>query len=189
MLNQLKALVRLTVQDPRAAAAGLLADKRAVTHAMSLTVLASVLAVLVSWISTIVRPPPEEWVFFGLLRNPLLFAIVQYMGMIISAILIFAGGKVFGGRGGFQQTLLAMAWIQFLMIAVAILTIPLSAIAPNLADIIAVGMNFYFIWLMFNFITELHGFRSVWKVMGSSFAFIFLILFVLRLSGLTVGAT
>jgi len=190
MMQQLSALVRLTVQDPRAAANGLLADQVATANAMRLAVLVVVLGVLLSAGLAWVLPDRTDGLVDGLTLNPILFAIVQFMLLMISVTAIFLVGRIFKGRGSFEQALLISVWLQFFMLMTQLALVPVALVAAKLADGLHTLAIFYFMWLMVNFIAELHGFKSRLKVLGSivgvSFAASFLLLFLLELFGVRI---
>ncbi|MFT4715461.1 MAG: hypothetical protein ACI861_000578 [Paracoccaceae bacterium] len=192
MNNQIKALLRLTVQDPRAAAAGLLVDEHARANAIKLAILVVIFGVFASYINAQIAPENFEGLFATtLLSNPFLLTIIQFVTLMISVIAIHVIGRMFGGRGGFDQAILISAWLQFFTLMVQIALIPVAIIAPTVAGLLS-GLSYvYFVWLMVNFIAELHGFRSLWKVLGgivgASFAASFIILMFLGLFGVEFG--
>ena len=53
-----------------------------------------------------------------------------------------------------------MVWLQLLTVALQLLQLVASVIAPPLAGLIGLGGFVLFLWLMTAFIAELHGFRS-----------------------------
>jgi Yip1 domain len=187
MFEQIKALARLTVQDPRAAAAGLLADRAALPHAMPLAIVVVILGVFLSFGQSLVVETTPGTLAADMLKNPLLLAVIQFMGLMISTIAILVVGRMFGGRGNFAQTLLLSVWLQFFMFFVQMPITLVAIVAPSIASVLNTAAMFFFLYLTVSFVAELHGFRSRLKVLGgfifASLIASFLILFILRMAG------
>ena len=75
-------------------------------------------------------------------------------------VLIHRVGKAFGGRGSFPDALLIVVWLQLLTLALQLLQLVASLVAPPLVGVIGLGGFVLFLWLMTAFIAELHGFAS-----------------------------
>jgi hypothetical protein len=95
-----------------------------------------------------------------MLASPFRAAAVQWLFLALSVVLIHRVGQAFGGRGSFPDALLIVVWLQVLTLALQVLQLLATVIAPPLAGIIGLGGFVLFLWLMTAFITELHGFRS-----------------------------
>ena len=57
-----------------------------------------------------------------------------------------------------------MVWLQLLMLALQVLQLIATLVAPPFAGIIGLAGFALFLWLMTAFIAELHGFRSRGRV-------------------------
>jgi hypothetical protein len=181
MQDQIMALLRLTVQDPRAAAAGLMANERARANAMSLGIVVVILGVLAAFVQSLILPMSADGLVVGLLENPVLYAIIQFMLLMISVIAAHVVGRMFGGRGKFNQALLIIVWLQFFVLVVQFVIIPAILISSSLYNMLNVVVLVYSTWLMVNFIAELHGFRSLLRVLGGIVGVSFLAAFLLLL--------
>ena len=102
--------------------------------------------------------------------QPLGTAAVQ-LGLLLTLTLsLFVIGRSAGGKGSFDDCLLAVVWLQFIMAclqaaqALAILVLPTVATLIGLAGIIL------FFWLLTGFVTELHGFQSRGRVLAALIA-------------------
>ena len=190
MLDMLVALARLTLSDPRRAAAALLRAPALHGRGLELALLVVALGVLSAALMNALTPSVGDALVSGLLHNPLLFAVIQFMLLYLSALMIFGIGRLFGGRGGFEGALLLSIWLQFLSVAVQLALLPLAMALPALAQSLALFIYLYFIWLLVAFIAELHGFASLLKVfagvIGSTFAAAFLVVFLLAFIGISV---
>lgn len=116
---------------------------------------------------------PEEALFGALLGTPFTIALVQFALFITMALLVLLIGRWRGGTGTADQTFLAMAWLEAAMFSVQIglllvmavlllIAPPLFVLAGALSGPLLVGL---FFWYLSSFIAELHGFRSVLRVL------------------------
>ncbi len=190
MQQQLIALVRLTFADPRAAGAALLSNIPDRNTLLLAAAFVSVLGVMFSWVfiqfSTGTANPLAE----NMVNNPILFAVAQFMVLIISVMFIHIIGRAFGGIGSFDQSLVLSVWLQFYMMLIQAVLVFVAIISVSLTSILNIGAYVYFVWLLVNFIAILHGFRSLWKVfaglVATSFAFSSLVLMLLGMLGIAV---
>lgn len=85
---------------------------------------------------------------------------IQVMSMTVFAFAIARIGALFGGTGGFADALLAVTWIQGVLLVPQGIQILLFPVAPFLASLIAIGSVVLFFWLLSQFICALHGFQN-----------------------------
>ncbi len=115
-----------------------------------------------------------------LLSNPILMGIIESSVLVITVFIIYWAGQVFEGTGRFDQALLTVLWLQFVILFVQLAVLILAIFAPGMAlmmNVFGVGLTF---WILSHFITEMHGFRSA----GMVFAMI-----LLTILGLILGLT
>jgi len=188
MLTMIKTLARLTWSNPREAAALLLRQNLGQGMLMQLATVVVALGVISTWAYSAVAPAPGNSLIDGLLANPVLLAIVQFMALMLSVLAIFLVGRMFGGRGGFEQTLLLSIWLQFYMLVIQTGLIGGAVLAGNIAAILDTAAFLYMLWLLVNFIAVLHGFTSLWRVfaglVAASFLASFVIILVLGMVGI-----
>ena len=95
-----------------------------------------------------------------------------------------------GGTGSFEEAVLLMAWLQFIMICVQAVQAVALLVLPPLAGLIGIAGLFLFLWLLTNFVAVLHGFSSLIKVflmiLASAFGIAFGLSILLMLIGVTV---
>jgi hypothetical protein len=108
-----------------------------------------------------------------MMASPFRTAIVQWLFLALSVLLIHRVGRAFGGRGSFEDALLVVVWLQLVMLAVQVVQLVALALAPPLAGIIGLASIVLFFWLMSGFIAELHGFASRQKVLVGMLLVIF----------------
>ena len=190
MLKPVMVLARRTLADPRGAARALLGDSALGGRGLELAVLVVALGVLVAALIGGSQPEGADALLTGLLRNPLLFAVIQFMLLFLSALAIFAIGRMFGGSGDFEGALLISVWLQFMSVLVQLGLLPLSLLLPGAAALLTTFFYLYFVWLMVVFIAELHRFQSLFKVFGgvlaSSFALAVMVGILLAFIGVSV---
>ncbi len=190
MRQRTGALARLTLSDPRAAARELMQDRAAQARAIELAGLVVIAGVAFSWLLSVLLPGPTVAILDTMLSKPLLYALIQFMLLMISVLAIFMVGRLFGGTGSFEQTLLLSVWLQFYMLVVQVAAAGVVLLVPGLAGLLNIAIMIYFVWLTVNFIAELHGFRSLWKILagllGTAFALAILASLILSLLGVSM---
>ena len=101
-----------------------------------------------------------------MLANPFMAGVIQMSMLVIMVFAIFWIGRAMGGTGGFGDTILLVAWMQFVMVCLQVIQTAAMILMPPLASLIGIGGFILFFWLLTNFIAELHGFQSLGKVFG-----------------------
>lgn len=158
--DRLLALAQLTLQDPRQATRALLAEGVPMpARTAGLMLVAVVSALLASLQVGMDRQPLDAFTAY-MLASPFRAAIFQWLFLALSVLLIYRVGRAFGGRGSLPDALLVVVWLQLLTLALQVLQLVASLIAPPLAGVIGLGGFVLFLWLMTAFIAELHGFAS-----------------------------
>ncbi|NJR43059.1 MAG: hypothetical protein HC767_10775 [Akkermansiaceae bacterium] len=84
-----------------------------------------------------------------------------------------------------NDALLVVVWLQVLMLGLQLLQVLLLLISPVLAAVVGLAGIVLFLWLLTNFVAELHGFQSLLAVFGAivltGFAVAFLFVFILAM--------
>ncbi len=176
------ALLRLTLTSPRAGLRAVLSrDLPPGTGLMGLALIAVLSSLALHAMGGLSPAPevavapsgPEEALYETLLGTPFTTALVQFVLFIVMAVLALVIGRWRGGTGTADQAFLAMAWLEAVMFTVQIallllmavlllLVPPLFVLVGSLSGPVLVGM---FFWYLASFIAELHGFRSVPRVL------------------------
>ncbi len=193
-LASLGGLVRLalrTIREPRATFADLRAlnlPRDALWQAMVLVVVVSVLlAEAVNLLLAAIMPATTA----GMpILGPFAFGGIQLAMLVLSVVLIDRIGRLMGGRGDLEGAILAVTWLQFIMICLQVVQSAALVIFPFGAALIVLLGIALFLYLLTAFVAELHGFPS----MGRTFAMILFVFmgvalglsFLLSLSGVTV---
>ena len=93
-----------------------------------------------------------------------LSSLLITVALVLVALAVHRIGALFGGRGSFEDALLAVVWVEFLMtLAQAVQFLAILALPP-LGALLAIAIVAGFLWITANFIAELHGFQSLAKV-------------------------
>jgi hypothetical protein len=158
--HRIRALALLTLQNPRQAARVLLAEDVPIPARTAGLLLVAVVSALLASLQVGSDPQALDPFSAFMLASPFRAAIMQWLFMALSVVLIHRVGRAFGGRGSFPDAMLVVVWLQLLMLALQVLQLVATVLAPPLAGGIGmVGLG-VFLWLMTTFIAELHGFAS-----------------------------
>jgi hypothetical protein len=106
-------------------------------------------------------PPEQREVMLSLIASPLRTALLQAAIWAVIASLIAAGGRIRGGTGTFADALILVAWLQFILLCLQLVQVVAGIVLPILADLIGLAGLGLLVWLLTNFVAELHGFRSL----------------------------
>lgn len=152
------ALVRLTLTRPREAAARLLALNVPDDARWLGFVIVVVLSVILGQGALVLMGDDET-------TGSLLFMAMLQTSILLGMVVAVQGvGRVLGGKGSFPDTLLLIAWLQFVMLVFQVAQTLSIVIAPPLFSMIAIASVVVFMWMLTQFILVLHGFVSPLKV-------------------------
>ncbi len=157
-LSALMGLLRQTLSDPRAAARQVMAlplPRSARWQALALVIVLSMLFGQAAVLLMAGQGPDALSV--GLIQGAVLLALVYAVHFV---------GRLLGGRGAFEDGLILIAWLQGVMVAVQIAQIVALLILPPLTGLLGFLGMALFLWLLTNFVAELHGFTSLGRVFG-----------------------
>lgn len=158
-------LARLTLTQPRQGLRAVLnlgLPRGAGTAGL---VLMAVLSALLLHLSVRVSPMMAgDNMMEALIGSPFRTAIIQAVVLMVTAFLVYRIGRAFGGRGSVDEAILAMVWLQTILVALQALQLLSLILLPPLASLIGLLSGFLFLWLLTQFIAELHGFQSAAKV-------------------------
>lgn len=109
----------------------------------------------------------------GFVIGPIAFAIAVWLSAVSTVFGVHLVGRMFGGTGGFDESLALVAWLQFIVLGPLILSAVFEPISPVIGGLIALGGIVLQFWLLTHFVAALHGFQSL----GSVFVMIVLSIF------------
>lgn len=153
-------LLKLTLANPRAAAAELKAMNLDDRTAWTALVLVSVISATLGFVGFLMTPVQVDAGMEAMFGSPLRTALIQFGALALTGILAYAVGRRFGGTGTLPQALVLVAWVQVPPILLQVAQIVTMLIAPGLAPIIGLAGFALYAVLLSLFIAELHGFRS-----------------------------
>ena len=163
-------LIGLTLSDPKLAARQLMAMNLPAEVRWLGLVLVAVLTILVMRLTLLVLPADGMSPFGLLLSDPVTGFAVQVGSILLVSAAMTGVGRVFGGRGRFQNALLLMVWTEFLLAILAGLQFVLLLILPLAGVILAFLAVGLFVWLIVQFAAALHGFTNLWAVLAGMIA-------------------
>lgn len=162
----LAAEVRLTLQDPRTGLRRILSRNPPMQARWIAFIIMVIGSAILTHLSLGLVPAEERDALMGTMNSPLRTAALQGVVLLAIVQLIYWLGRMRGGTGSFPDVLLGMVWLQFLMLGLQVLQLVLMVLLPPLAAIVNLAGFAIFLWLLTNFIAELHGFRSLLAVFG-----------------------
>jgi Yip1 domain len=185
MIPGLADLVKLTLEDPRRGVRAVLNLGIPLPARTAALLLVAVGSALLTHLGFLVLPPSEDPVMAFITGSPLRTAVVQWVILACTVVLIDRVGRARGGTGNLADALLIVVWVQVIMLGLQVVQLVALLVAPPLAMIINLGGLALFFWLLTNFIAELHGFASRGAVfvgiVVTGFAVAFVLILVLTL--------
>jgi Yip1 domain len=160
MIPGLADLVKLTLEDPRRGVRAVLNLGIPLPARTAALLLMAVGSALLTHLGFLVLPPSEDPVMAFITGSPLRTAVVQWVILACTVVLIDRVGRARGGTGNLADALLIVVWVQVIMLGLQVVQLVALLVAPPLAMIINLGGLVLFFWLLTNFIAELHGFSS-----------------------------
>lgn len=129
-------------------------------------ILVVILSVLLADATTRVVLMGRDTEVEAVMLSPILFSAVQLGVLVLTIFSIFWVGRAMGGTGSFRGGLLVVVWLQFVMICLQLVQSVAMLLVPPLSGIVVIAGLVIFMWLLTNFIAELHGFASLGRVFG-----------------------
>ena len=187
-VGNLRLLVALTLRDPRMAARTVMRVPLSLQGRWLALALMAVLSALLMQVMGSLLPAPTGPDGEALPQvSPFFWAGMVATGMVMTAVLAHVVGKWRGGRGELADSVILVAWLQFIQLLVVALQIAVMLVLPPVAAVLEVGGVLLFLWLLVNFVAEMHGFRSLGLVflgvLLTFFGFVFLMSLVLMMLG------
>lgn len=178
-LASLLQLARFTVQSPREGARMVMQANLPIPARWVALALMAVVSSVVAHLSMGLMPTEAQAQMGGMMASPISTAIFQAGLMVVSVHAVFWIGRWRGGRGSFADALILVGWLQFILLILQVVQIVAQIILPPVSNLIGFASIGIFLWLLSNFIAELHGFRSVFMTMLGVLATLFAAGFVL----------
>lgn len=167
---------RYTVREPRAAARWVLQLGLPVPARWTALALMAVLSTLLVMLDLQIIGAPGDPMLQAALANPMPLAAVQMLILALSAWLMARIGQIFGGTGQFSDAVMLVVWMQAVLLVLQVAQILAALVSLPLSEVVAFAGFAISMWLMTNFVAELHGFTSLTRVflgiLGSGLALV-----------------
>ncbi len=154
-----KELVGLSLREPRKAGSvliGLPVERNALWLALALM---AIMHSLLFSLMVLIVPPTVPMV--PLFSSPTLYTIVLACGLVLAAVVLTFLGQTMGGQGTLNGVLSMLVWLQFLRLLAQVILMGMVVILPGLANIFAIAVGLYGLWILVNFLDVAHGFNSL----------------------------
>lgn len=167
--HNILSLLKLTLNSPREGARAVIDMKLPLSTRWGALLLTIILAVVSGYMAVLIVPPPppldENMKFLESMMNPSPIGLVVTQAFIVTAVIaaVYYIGRLFKGSGSFEDTLIVIAWRDFIVLFLQLPYLAALLIAPPLANFVLAGMLALATWLLTYFIAELHGFKSAFK--------------------------
>jgi hypothetical protein len=187
-LNVLLQMVLRTIRNAREGAEEVLSlgvPREALWTALTLVV---VLSILLAQVTSILITGTAS--MGGLPIGPAAAGLIQLFLMVVMTFAIFWIGRAMGGTGSFEEAILLVTWLQFIMVCLQVVQTVALFFVPPLAGLVGLFGLVLFLWLLTNFVAVLHGFTSLVQVfimiILSAFGIAFGLSLILTLIGVAV---
>lgn len=160
MLDRVFQMIRQTVTDPKEGAETVLAlglPRGTLWLGMGLVVVLTV----IMYRAGLMIAPRTPGVTPQLPDSPFMLAIMIWGLLALSAYCLYFIGRAFGGTGKFEEALSLVIWLQVVLLAFQVIQLLLMTVSPVLAVFLGAAVFLLSIWIFVNFISVLHGFRSL----------------------------
>ncbi|MAU54105.1 MAG: YIP1 family protein [Roseovarius sp.] len=162
-------LARQTLFEPRLAAARILGMGLPLSAAWMGLALMAVLNTLVYTLSLQLGPPadPAAMSMTGPARDmPLLFSVMLFGGLALTALALAHVGRFLGGQGGLAEIVPLLAWMQALRLLVQLGVVVLALAAPVLAALVVLVAAVWGVVILLVFVDEAHGLGGLFRAAG-----------------------
>lgn len=179
MIRQLLLLMAEGLYRPRISAERILSAN----YGVDVGVMFLVLAYLIQAILQIVLPGARD-LPDGVDRIPiavhLLNILLQAALVGMLSMLIYGGGRAFGGTGTKRQAFMIVSWhtlVTTLLAPIFLIGVAhiVSGEVPSTLLFLMAAAGMLWLWVLAVYMAALHGFRNAWGTMGVMFAVVFLL--------------
>jgi hypothetical protein len=155
-------LVRQSFSDPKGAARriiGMDLPAPVLWEALTLVVALSAIAAQVSSL-LLSGPGASGEALLPFADSPMLVAIIQGGILVIMVFAVHWIGRSFGGAGRLEDSIAAVAWLQFLLVCLQVLQLVIGFASPALSGLVGLAGIVFFFWLLTQFVMAVHDFDS-----------------------------
>ncbi len=163
MIAVLRSLVLQTITDPRYALRKVLSLVPPHQPRWIAAATVIILTVLLTQVITIIAPPPPGSPWDAMMGDPVSNTVTQLVFLLAAAWGMSGFARRFGGVASFDDALIAVTWIEFLLLILQVAQLVVILALPFLAVPIVVLTLGLFFWLLTHFTAALNGFTSMPK--------------------------
>lgn len=188
MIAALRSLVLQTFTDPRYALRKVLSLVPPHQPRWIAAATVIILTVLLTQVITIIAPPPPGSPWEAMMGDPLRNTATQVVFLLAAAWGMSGFARSFGGVATFDDALMAVTWIEFLLLILQVAQLVVILALPFLALPLAILTLGLFFWLLTHFTAALNGFSSMARtflgVLGATVIGGILTIVILGLTGI-----
>lgn len=189
MMDHWRRLLVDSLTRPRTAARRVTEWTASTQTVLGIGALTVIVSVLLSGAAYRPSPAAADLPVARLLRDPLLFAVLQMAVVVAMAKIVHVVGRVLGGTGGFAASLALIVWFQVVSTILQIAQVAMLALLPPLGLVVILFSFVWFFWALSAFVAELHGFDSQAKVFGGILVALVVIAVLIVLGANLTGMT
>ena len=181
-------LMRMTVRDPQAGFRILQARPWGPGDRWALVFATAAASAVLSWLGAALISGGAEAGLLGMLSaSPISIASVQVVSAAFGAYLLAEVGRIFGGTGRFPDALLAVGWIEAIMVGLQTIQLAVTLILPPLGALVGIATLLLAAYLMVALTMAVHGFRNPLLVVMGILGTVMLTSFLLSILAATLG--
>lgn len=181
-------LMRMTVRDPQAGFRILQARPWGPGDRWALVFATAAASAVLSWLGAALISGGAEAGLLGMLSaSPISMASVQVVSAAFGAYLLAEVGRIFGGTGRFPDALLAVGWIEAIMVGLQTIQLAVTLILPPLGALVGIATLLLAAYLMVALTMAVHGFRNPLLVVMGILGTVMLTSFLLSILAATLG--
>jgi hypothetical protein len=170
MIALLRSLVLQTFTDPRYALRKILSLVPPQLPRWTAAATVIILTVLLTQVLTIIAPPPPGSPWDAMMGNPISNTLTQAVFLIGASWGMSGLARGFGGVATFDDALLAVTWIEFMLLILQVAQLVVILALPFLAAPVVILTLGLFFWLLTHFTAALNGFTSMAKTFAGVLA-------------------
>ncbi|WP_172331258.1 Yip1 family protein [Mangrovicoccus sp. HB161399] len=188
------ALVLATLRDPRGTARQILAMQLPQNVLWLILFTVAIVSALIGQAAGLLFLPSPGAGGDAVVLGPLFMAGLQLGGLVLTVFAVHHIGRIMGGQGTLERSLLLLSWLEIVMVAVQlaqlVLLFLLSFTGSSLPGLLVMAASFALVaWVFTAFVAEIHGFSNLWLVflmiIASVLAISFALSLILSFMGLT----
>lgn len=153
-------LIRQSFTDPKGTAKRLIALDLPAPVLWEALALVVALSAIAAQVSSLLLSGPGGQALMPFATSPMLVGFVQGAILVIMVFAVHWIGRSFGGVGRLEDSIVSVAWLQFLLVCLQVLQLGVGFVSPALSGLIGLAGVIVFFWLLTQFVMVVHAFES-----------------------------